>query len=216
MDPQLYDEVLGCYRKTGAFEKVRGRKGRDVVRGLRLWGWGEWFGGGTSNVKRGGLSTHTKHHPPTVYSPPSPTQRPTNQAMDLCDEMRALRLNPTKEGYAFIATVAVRDGKTYLVARTLETMQQEGFSAEVSLRPAGRQAVCGSLCCIVLCCVWRKWGGGGEDGPMCLPRVCPAARPFAFSCPPLRSQPRTKKLTPTPSNQQHDLNENRTWRTCGR
>jgi len=36
-------------------------------------------------------------------------------------------LNPTKEGYAFIATVAVRDGKTYLIARTLETMKQEGF-----------------------------------------------------------------------------------------
>ena len=51
--------------------------------------------------------------------------------MDLCDEMRALRLNPTKEGYAFIASIAIRDGKTYLVARTLETMQQEGFEAEV-------------------------------------------------------------------------------------
>lgn len=51
--------------------------------------------------------------------------------MDLCDEMRALRLNPTKEGYAFIATVAIKDGKTYLVSRTLETMQQEGFAAEV-------------------------------------------------------------------------------------
>lgn len=35
--------------------------------------------------------------------------------------------------YAFIATVAIRDGKTYLVARTLETMQQEGFAPEVRL-----------------------------------------------------------------------------------
>jgi pentatricopeptide repeat protein len=49
------------------------------------------------------------------------------KAMDLCDEMRSLRLAPTKEGYAFIATVAVRDGKTYLIARTLETMRAEGF-----------------------------------------------------------------------------------------
>ncbi|GAB5035803.1 pentatricopeptide repeat containining protein [Nannochloropsis oceanica] len=50
------------------------------------------------------------------------------KAMDLCDEMRFLRLNPTKEGYAFIATVAVKDGKTYLINRTLETMKQEGFA----------------------------------------------------------------------------------------
>ncbi len=52
------------------------------------------------------------------------------KAMDLCDEMRYLRLNPTKEGYAFIATVAVRDKKTYLISRTLETMAQEGFSPD--------------------------------------------------------------------------------------
>lgn len=52
------------------------------------------------------------------------------KAMDLCDEMRYLRINPTKEGYAFIATVAVRGGKTYLISRTLDTMQQEGFSPE--------------------------------------------------------------------------------------
>jgi hypothetical protein len=52
--------------------------------------------------------------------------------MDLCDEMRYLRINPTKEGYAFIATVAVRGGKTYLISRTLDTMKQEGFSPEVS------------------------------------------------------------------------------------
>ena len=49
----------------------------------------------------------------------------------MCDEMRALRLNPTREGYAFIATVAIKDDKTYLIARTLDTMKQEGFSAEV-------------------------------------------------------------------------------------
>lgn len=38
--------------------------------------------------------------------------------------MRALRLNPTKEGYAFIATMAIRDKKTYLISRTLDTMKQ--------------------------------------------------------------------------------------------
>lgn len=69
--------------------------------------------------------------PPLSFIPPILTP-PPNQAMDLCDEMRALRLNPTKEGYAFIASIAIRDGKTYLVARTLETMQQEGFDAEVN------------------------------------------------------------------------------------
>lgn len=64
---------------------------------------------------------------------PHPTIPSTylQQAMDMCDEMRALRLNPTREGYAFIATVAIKDDKTYLIARTLDTMKQEGFSAEV-------------------------------------------------------------------------------------
>jgi hypothetical protein len=52
------------------------------------------------------------------------------QAMHLCDEMRSLRLDPTREGYAFIATIAIKDKKTYLISRTLETMKQEGFSAE--------------------------------------------------------------------------------------
>lgn len=39
VDPQLYDEVLGCYRKTGAFEKVRLLGKRDAwMRGwLGLW-----------------------------------------------------------------------------------------------------------------------------------------------------------------------------------
>lgn len=53
-----------------------------------------------------------------------------DKALDLCDEMRALRMDPTKEGYAFIATVAIRDKKTYLISRTLDTMKQEGFAAE--------------------------------------------------------------------------------------
>lgn len=57
------------------------------------------------------------------------------QALDLCDEMRALRLNPTKEGYAFIATMAIRDKKTYLISRTLDTMKQVGaFTSPLVLR----------------------------------------------------------------------------------
>lgn len=52
------------------------------------------------------------------------------QALELCDEMRTLRLDPTKEGYAFIATMAIRDKKTYLISRTMDVMRQEGFSEE--------------------------------------------------------------------------------------
>lgn len=50
--------------------------------------------------------------------------------MQLCEEMRSKRMDPTREGYAFIAVKAINDSKTYLISRTLETMKQEGFPAE--------------------------------------------------------------------------------------
>jgi len=52
------------------------------------------------------------------------------QAMQLCEEMRSKRMDPTREGYAFIAVKAISDNKTYLLSRTLETMKQEGFPVE--------------------------------------------------------------------------------------
>lgn len=51
-------------------------------------------------------------------------------ALELCEEMRFLRMEPTVEAYAFIATKAVQDDKSYLIPRTIETMQNEGFSTE--------------------------------------------------------------------------------------
>lgn len=53
-----------------------------------------------------------------------------DMALELCEEMRFLRMEPTVEAYAFIATKAVKDDKSYLIPRTIETMQSEGFSSE--------------------------------------------------------------------------------------
>lgn len=53
-----------------------------------------------------------------------------DMALELCEEMRFLRMEPTVEAYAFIATKAVKDEKGYLIPRTIETMKNEGFSTE--------------------------------------------------------------------------------------
>lgn len=109
VDPSLYDTVIGAYRQQGAFEKAMDLC--DEMRWVRL----------PPSLPLTRLR-FLLHVPPQHLTPLPPSHPPSLSIL------RFLRLNPTKEGYAFIATVAVKDGKTYLINRTLETMKQEGFA----------------------------------------------------------------------------------------